>query len=165
MWTSNANNNLDYYIIVPDYYLKPLLTYLKKSLFSNLSYVVDASSIDTSGYNLSVFGNNNSNQLLTFYVLYNYTFKIKLILISRETTAKIDSVDSVYANCNWLEREFCEMYNTQRFNKIDSRKLLLNYYDSMAPMKRVMGSRGNYEAYYDFSDRQVQFTNCMDVDL
>lgn len=165
MWTSNSNNNLDYYLIVPDYYVKPLLTYLKKSLFSNLSYVVDASSVDTSGYNFSAFFGNSPNKLLTFYVLYNYTFKIKLIIITKEVSNKIDSVDSVYANCNWLEREFCEMYNAQRFNKIDSRKLLLNYCDSMAPMKRVMGSRGNYEAYYDFNDRQVQFTNCMDVDL
>ena len=163
-WTSNSTNNLDYYIIVPDSYLKPLLTYLKKSLFGNLSYVVDASSVDTLGYNLSSFGMRN-NQLLTFYVLYNYTYKIKLIIISKETTKKLESVDSVYANCNWLEREFCEMYNTQRFNKIDSRKLLLNYYDSMSPLMRVTGSRGNYEAYYDFNDRQVQFTNCTDIDL
>jgi len=74
--------------------------YLKKSLFSNLSYVVDASSIDTSGYNLSAFFGNSPNKLMTFYVLYNYTFKIKLIIISKETTKQIDSVDSVYANCN-----------------------------------------------------------------
>lgn len=134
-------------------------------MFSNISYVVDASSIDTSGYNYNVYKNADSNGLLTFYVLYNYIFKIKLILIVKETKSNLDSVDSIYANCNWLEREFCEMYNTQRFNKIDSRKLLLNYCDSLAPLRRVIGSRGNYEAYYDFSDRQVQFTNCVDVDL
>jgi NADH:ubiquinone oxidoreductase subunit C len=165
MWTSNSNNTLDYYLIIPDYQLKNVMTYLKKSLFNNVSYVVDASSIDTSGYNFSVYTNNNSNGLLTFYILYSYTFKVKIILIVKETNKNLNSIDSVYANCNWLEREFCEMYNTQRFNKIDSRKLLLNYYDSMAPLKRTMGSRGNYEAYYDFSDRQVQFTNCMDIDL
>ena len=57
------------------------------------------------------------------------------------------------------------MYNVQRFNKIDSRKLLLNYCDSIAPMKRLVNSKGNYEMYYSFSDRQVQFINCSDIDL
>lgn len=57
------------------------------------------------------------------------------------------------------------MYNVQRFNKTDSRKLLLNYCDSIAPMKRLTGSKGNYEMYYSFSDRQVQFINCVDIDL
>lgn len=57
------------------------------------------------------------------------------------------------------------MYNTQRFNKIDSRKLLLNYCDSISPMLRLSNSKGNFEAYYDFKDRQVQFVNCLDIEL
>jgi len=57
------------------------------------------------------------------------------------------------------------MYSLQRFNKIDSRKLLLNYYDSIAPMRRLSNSKGNFEMYYNFSDRQVQLINCMDIDL
>jgi len=121
--------------------------------------------VDVSGYNLSPLKDHSPQNQLTFYVLYNFTLKIKLILIISEKNKPIESADSVYANCNWLEREFCEMYNIQRFNKVDSRKLLLNYYDSMAPMKRVNSSRGNYEAYYNFGDRQVQFSSCVDVDL
>lgn len=163
MWTSNSNNNLDYYLIIPDFFLKPLLTYLKKSTFSNISYIVDATSIDTTGYDFSIY--NTNNKILTFYVLYSYIFKIKLILIVKESTRSLEGNDSIYANCNWLEREFCEMYNTQRFNKIDSRKLLLNYCDSISPMLRLSNSKGNFEAYYDFKDRQVQFVNCLDIEL
>ena len=153
-------------MLLPATALKPLLIYLKKSLYNNISYVVDATSIDTTGYNSSVFNNFlKGADAITLYTIYNYTLKNRLILITNESTSLLDSVDSVYPNCNWLEREFCEMYNVQRFNKVDSRKLLLNYCDSIAPMRRLTNSKGNYEMYYSFSDRQVQFTNCIDIDL
>lgn len=57
------------------------------------------------------------------------------------------------------------MYNLQRFNKLDSRRLLLNYCDTIAPLKKNTDSKGTYEVYYDFNDRQVQFINCIDVEL
>lgn len=152
-------------MLLPANLLKPLLMYLKKSTFNNISYVVEATSIDTVGYNSNVFKYLRGAHLLTLYTLYNYTLKTKLILIASESEVVLDSVDAIYPNCNWLEREFCEMYNVQRFNKTDSRKLLLNYCDSIAPMRRLTGSKGNYEMYYSFSDRQVQFINCVDIDL
>jgi len=126
---------------------------------------LEATSVDTSGYNINIFNRSSSVKALTLYTLYSYTLKSKLILAVNESSTPVESIDSIYPNCNWLEREFCEMYNVQRFNKIDSRKLLLNYCDSIAPMKRLVNSKGNYEMYYSFSDRQVQFINCSDIDL
>jgi len=165
MWTSNSDNNLDYYILLPPATLKPIFMYLKKSLYNNMSYIVESTSIDITGYNSSIFSCLPGLNTLTLYTLYNYTFKNKLILLNSESVGVVDSIDSIYPNCNWLEREFCEMYSLQRFNKIDSRKLLLNYYDSIAPMRRLSNSKGNFEMYYNFSDRQVQLINCMDIDL
>lgn len=78
---------------------------------------------------------------------------------------RTNSIDTIYPNCNWLEREFSEMYGLQLNNKIDSRKLLLNYCDSIAPLKKNNNSKGLYEVYFDFNDNQIQFNNSVDIEL
>ena len=67
------------------------------------------------------------------------------------------SVDSIYKNTNWLERESCEMYGINTSQKGDARRLLLNYFDLNAPLRKNYNSSSNYEVYYDFTDRQVQY--------
>ena len=164
LWTSNLNKNLDYFIIIKAADLKNFFTYIKKSLQTSNSYIIEASSCDTSNYNYTPFDKKNS-LCLTFYTIYFYLFKIKLTIFINELSISTESIDIIYPNCNWLEREFCEMYNLQRFNKLDSRRLLLNYCDTIAPLKKNTDSKGTYEVYYDFNDRQVQFINCIDVEL
>ena len=49
------------------------------------------------------------------------------------------------------------MYGTGLNGKLDSRRLLLNYYDLNAPFLKSSSSSSNYEVYYDFIDRQVNY--------
>lgn len=49
------------------------------------------------------------------------------------------------------------MYGLSNYSKGDSRKLLLNYFDNNAPMRKSYNSSASYEVYYDFLDAQVQY--------
>jgi len=49
------------------------------------------------------------------------------------------------------------MYGQSFYNKNDSRKLLLNYFDGNNPLKKNYNTLSGYEVYFDFIDRQVQY--------
>lgn len=51
------------------------------------------------------------------------------------------------------------MYGQTFYNKRDSRKLLLNYFDGNNPLKKEFNSSSSYEVYFDFTDRQVQYVS------
>lgn len=57
-----------------------------------------------------------------------------------------------------MERECSEMYGSSFYDKNDSRKLLLNYFDNNNPLKKTYSTSSGYETYFDFTDRQVQYT-------
>ncbi len=57
------------------------------------------------------------------------------------------------------------MYGIDIHNKIDSRKLLLNYCEVNTPMKKNLDSKGSYEVYFDFSENQLTYLNCLDIEL
>jgi len=86
--------------LLPPATLKPIFMYLKKSLYNNMSYIVESTSIDITGYNSSIFSCLPGLNTLTLYTLYNYTFKNKLILLNSESVGVVDSIDSIYPNCN-----------------------------------------------------------------
>ncbi len=90
--------------------------------------------------------------------LYLYHNRLRLHFVTPvDCNSPTKSIDSVYKNMNWLERESSEMYGLSNYAKGDSRKLLLNYFDNNAPMRKSYNSSSGYEVYYDFLDAQVQY--------
>lgn len=67
---------------------------------------------------------------MLFNNYYNYTNKLRLTLIYSYSITKnneLMSIDKLYENSQWLERETSEMFNVNYFFKKDTRSLLLDY--------------------------------------
>lgn len=77
----------------------------------------------------------------------------------------ITSVDFLYKNASWLERETSEMFSIHYHNKYDTRTLLLDYSKKEHPMLKTFQSEGNYELYYDFFDQNLYYNKIRNVEL
>ena len=165
VWNSSNDSNLDYFILIKDSELHNILNFFKKSISLNESYILDATGIDIAGFNFNNFSLNV--KMLYIYTIYIVNTKIKIHIFFKQSDVLtvVKSSDFFYPNSNWLEREFCEMYGLQIFNKNDFRRLLLNYCENSAPMRREFISRGDHECYYNFSDRQVILNSSPNIEL
>jgi NADH:ubiquinone oxidoreductase subunit C len=76
-----------------------------------------------------------------------------------------ESVDLIYRNSNWLERETSEMYNIYFKKKLDSRKLLLDYTIDINPMLKDYPSEGEYDCYFSNIENQVVLEKNQTVEL
>lgn len=159
-WTSDNDVKFDYYIYSNPNNIHSLFVYLKKHTFSNLSYLVDITFLNTPN-SLMVHTVSNLKDVMGVWTLYVYNSRVRLNIVSSiyQKNPKLRSIDSVYDNANWLERESCEMYGTNLSNKGDSRRLLLNYFDTNSPMNKDLVSSNNYSVLYSFLDRQINYTD------
>lgn len=136
-----------------------LTLYLKKHVISNLSYCLDVTAFDNNNSNLNRLGYSQNNLIyITSFYLYQTRIRLHLTTVI-DKSSNLRSIDYIYKNANWMEREAIEMFGISIFNKSDGRRLLLNYFDSYNPLKKNFKSSSNYEVYYDFIDRQVNYVS------
>lgn len=102
------NLNIKLYII-NDLYLISL--FIKKNLFNNIPFIVDYVYLNTN-YLFIIFN--------TYFFINNFNF----IYINKK---KVKSINNIYSNSLWLEREIKEFNNIFFFFSKDSRRLLLDY--------------------------------------
>lgn len=160
VWTSTEDTKFDYYVAVPNESIFDIVLYIKKHIFGNQSYILDLVTYAPCN-NLPVNVISHKEGLyINIISIYLYHSRLRLHLVSPvNCNYPLKSLDSVYKNMNWLERESSEMYGLSNYSKGDSRKLLLNYFDNNAPMRKSYNSSASYEVYYDFLDAQVQYTS------
>ena len=72
---------------------------------------------------------------------------------------KVSSIDKLYKNASWLERETAEMFGIGYYNKKDIRKLLLDYSKVESPLLKDFPTQGFSEVFYDFFEDQVVYLN------
>nr|YP_740744.1 NADH dehydrogenase subunit 9 [Tetrahymena malaccensis]ABI51653.1 NADH dehydrogenase subunit 9 [Tetrahymena malaccensis] len=167
IWASKKLNSNHSIILIPSNWFYSINLFLKKELlFSNIS-LIENSAIDTINYNQETNQNNLDfscienyffkNKLLIFYNYYNYFLKSKLtfFIILNQLNKNIDSIDRIFSNANWLERETSEMYGINYKWKIDTRKLLLDYAKIENPMLKEFQSEGTQDAFYNIFENQV----------
>lgn len=107
---------------------------------------------------------NKISRLTLYNVYYSYYLKSRTILLCN-TVNNIDSVDRLFKNANWLERESSEMYGVEFLGKSDSRKLLLDYSKIESPMLKDFSSEGVKDVFYDILDNQVTLLSGDTVEL
>ena len=132
--------------------------FIKKELFFNLSSLTEMSCIDTLKYDritpeFRIFENK---RFLLYNVYYMYLIKIRLTLLY-SYNKNTESVDNIYRNASWLEREVSEMYNIKYLNKKDNRSLLLDYSRNEYPMLKDFPTEGFNEIYFDFFENKLQY--------
>nr|YP_010632220.1 NADH dehydrogenase subunit 9 [Cryptocaryon irritans]WBP62336.1 NADH dehydrogenase subunit 9 [Cryptocaryon irritans] len=162
--------------LTPNHYIcliKPnsifLLNQILKNEFSLTgSMLIELSSIDSLKYNkiiedLTILFKKNRN--LIFYIYYFFSIKTKLTFITYQNKKNIFSIDSIYKNAGWLEREVSEMFNINFSFKKDLRKLLLDYSKDEYPMLKDFNSEGLSDVFYNFFEENVSYLNNDNVEL
>lgn len=160
VWSTDLDTKFDYYTYLNSSNLHKYFLYIKKHVFSSLSSILDITFVNMPNF-LMLKDKFSSKSIMGVWTLYLYHPRIRLNIVTALSTKDSDlrSVDSLYNNANWLERESCEMYGVNLFSKGDARRLLLNYFDLNAPLNKDTVSSNNYSVYYDFIDRQLQYTD------
>ena len=108
------------------------------------------------------------NRIILYYSYYFYSLKLKLNVIMLYNFYKknrVASVDKLYKNASWVERETSEMFGINYYNKKDIRKLLLDYSKIEHPMLKDFPVEGFSEVFYDFFEDQVVFSNSDSIEL
>jgi len=110
---------------------------------------------------------SKSTRLLVHSSYYFYLTKLRLTLFfpSAANTTTTLSLDKIFKNSNWLEREASEMFGVSFKNKYDSRTLLLDYSKKEHPLLKTFPCEGNFELYYDFIDQNLYYSNVKSVEL
>jgi len=127
---------------------------------------VDCSNYKNSGVKLDYFLINN--KLIVFYVYYFYYLKIKInlsLIYNFLTKSHFQSIDLVYNNAGWIERETSEMFGINYSFKKDLRKLLLDYSTLENHLLKLYPSEGFFDVFYNFFDNQVTVGEISSVEL
>jgi NADH:ubiquinone oxidoreductase subunit C len=135
------------------------------------STLLDQSAVDCSHFKqentkLNYFFKNNN--LVLFYVYYFYFLKIKINLSLFYNAYKkphVMTIEKLYKNANWIERETSEMYGVNFKHKKDVRKLLTDYTNFENPLLKSYPTEGFFDVFYNFFDDQVILTNNSVVEL
>jgi len=141
----------------------------KNEVNLNSNILLENSAVDTTTYkNLPFKFNKYFNNLLIFYTYYYFNNKNKVTVFTGNTGLQnsfFNSIDTIYNNANWLERETSEMYNVVFYNKNDTRRILLDYSKIENPLLKTFPSAGYVEVFYNIFENQVVLNNLEIVDF
>ena len=150
-WTCSSLKPNHSLTLLPAEIILGLFKFIKSELILSNSFLIDGSNIDTSKYstinlNFEFFLTKNKN--LLFYIIYFYSISYKITFFFCINNY-LSSVEGIYQNANWIERELIEMYGINIYNKLDSRNLLLDYTTVDNPMLKNYPCVGLTEVFYN----------------
>lgn len=166
-YNSKIDSNNSSYVLIPNNIAFLINSYLRNNVFTANNTLIDITAIDTKKYtNLTGVLNffYKKNRILALYQYYFYNTKIKMTLFVNYNTF-LTSLDRLYLNSNWLEREVAEMFGlTFKFKK-DIRKLLLNYNESITPLLKDYNTNSNKKLFFDLNLNQTRFLYKNNIEL
>lgn len=171
MWSSNVLKPNNYLLLVDNKWFYSLNLFFRNELFLSSSYLAESFAIDTLKFTkFNDLLNNffSKYRIVLFYSYYFFNIKVKLhviLLINFFLKERVHSVDNVYKNANWLEREVSEMSGINYSFKKDVRKLLLDYSKNENPLLKDFPVEGFSEIFYDFFEDQTIFLDSNVVEL
>lgn len=167
VYTSNKLTKNHYVCFIDKNWYVGINLFLKNELFYSFSTLTEMSAIDTLKYS-KIFPEseylNKNNRFLVYNIYYTYYAKTRLTFVC-STDYKMNSIDSIYKNANWLEREVSEMFGISYINKKDSRPLLLDYSRNEFPMLKDFPTEGYYEIYFNFFENKVAYVQNEFIEL
>lgn len=168
VYTSEYLTPNHYVVILPKNYIYMFNIILKKEVYYNMSFLSEISSIDTLKYNEIIPELNlefKKNRFLTYYIYYLLFIKTRITLFCYNNNDNIYSIEKIYKNSIWLERENSEMFGTHYIFKNDYRNLLLDYSRTEHPMLKDFPCEGYQDIYYDFFENEVVYLNHTFIEL
>lgn len=154
--------------------IKVFITFLKNSLNLMHLTLIDIVGIDINtlpNYNFFFKLNfqNKLTEIYNFLLIYNlldyknqfryiinFFYKPKMILYS---------IEDLFANANWVERELIEFFGLTFERKIDTRNLLLDYNLNINPLLKNFPVEGYQELYFNFENYNLDYINTEFIEL
>lgn len=170
VWTSEKLAMNHYIIYTQKNWFFILNQFLKNELFLNYSFLIENSAVDTLNYtninnDKKIFFKNQRFLLFYTYYFYNIKSKITFILNCEKHNKTIHSIDTIFNNAGWLERETSEMYGIYFLWKTDIRKLLLDYSKNDSPLLKDYPVSGYQDYFYNILEDTVSFYNNEIIEL
>lgn len=172
IWTSESltpNSQISY---INKGWLIPINLFFKNEIFLQQSQMVENVGLDNT--KSSFWKSHNvflKNKLTIIYIYYFYWIKTQLLLITTlqenkddfkgknytlTQSLKLGSLDKIFKSSGWLEREVGEMFGVKYFNKIDCRRLLLDYTRQENPLLKDYPVEGYNDVFYNlFEDHTI----------
>lgn len=151
-------NNLIINIIIFSKFIKIINFFFKYNSFFFKTMLID---INTFDYNKNFYINKknlNFNCILFLYYNYNYNFKFNLITFTNLNN-NIFSIENIFINSNWIERELSELYGIFFLQKKDIRNLLLDYNFINNPFLKKFPICGYIEINFNFLKNWIFYNN------
>lgn len=165
LWTSNKTSKNTQYVSLY-FNIYKILFILKNTLQNYYLSLIDVCGVDISLFNLKNFFKYSF--AFKFLVLFNFnnykTFSKTLFLIFLNKNY-LYSIDGLFLNANWLERELIEFLNLNILNKTDTRNLLLDYNFIGAPLLKTFPTEGYSELFFNFSTFSLDYISNEFIEL
>lgn len=171
MWSSSVLKPNNYLLLLDNKWFYSLNLFFRNDLFLSNSYLAETFAIDSLKFTkFNDLLNNffSKHRIVLFYSYYFFNIKVKLhvvLLVNFFLKERVDSVDKIYKNSSWLEREVSEMSGINYSFKKDVRKLLLDYSKNENPLLKDFPVEGFSEIFYDFFEDQTIFLDSNVVEL
>lgn len=169
---SKTNNKNHYNYYIPQHYFKIVNLFLSLELNLNYNFLIDLSALDlqkTKQNWIFIKLNKNINNILIYSIYYLYFLKTKIcffcFLKKQSLKNYFFSIEDIFFNSNWLEREVSEMFGIYFFNKLDTRNLLLEYSAMYNPMLKNFPCEGYFEIYYNFFNENISQIKIESIEL
>lgn len=165
IWTSNKTSKNTQYISL--YYNIYKILFILKNTFQNFYLsLIDICGMDISSFNLKYFFKQSLlfNYLITFN-FNNYKTFNKVLFLVFLTKNYLYSIDNLFFNANWLERELIEFFNINLLNKTDTRNLLLDYNFIGAPLLKTFPTEGYVELFFNFNTFSLDYISNEFIEL
>ena len=171
MWSSNILKPNNYFVYVEKKWFYTLNIFFRNESILSSSYLTDIFAVDTlkfTKFNEILHNFFNKHRVILFYSYYFFHIKVKLhlvLLLNFFQKEGLNSIDKIYKNANWLEREVSEMSGVNYTLKKDIRKLLLDYSKNENPLLKDFPIEGFSEIFYNFFEDQTLFLDTSVVEL
>lgn len=160
-------NSLFYFIPLSVRLVTP---FYKPTLVDLFSYEIPKNSKNLKGRMFSKYNIYSATNQVVFlcFFLSSYSTYLYIMFINYKTTSttyfsgnysNFKSIENLFLNSNWLEREASEMTGIFFANKLDTRNLLLMYGDLFFPILKFFTSFGIYELFYNVSSDVIYKSN------
>ena len=170
IYTASSLTPNHYVCFVPLKWFVGLNQFIKNELFFSFSTLMEISSIDTLKYSKILPETSTiykNNRFIVFNVYYIYLTKVRLtfILNFNGNSQNNQSVEFLFKNANWLERENNEMFGVNYNFKNDQRIVLLDYSRNETPMIKDFPTEGYNDIFFNFFENQLTYLNHEFVEL
>lgn len=135
------------YILTSPFYIYYILYFLKRNTNSQFKILTDISCSD--------FPERINRFELNYHLLsikYNVRLNVKTYL---DEITNIESINTLYSNSVWSERELWDLFGVYFKNNNDLRRILTDYAFEGHPLRKDFPLTGYYELVYDNNQKLI----------